>query len=224
MCDSSTFLQHWCPENIVKQRFHNQNVRQFYVFATLMSGKHGKTTILRPTCATVLRFFSIDARKHGKTMISRQNCATVLRFCNTDVRKTPFFNDFTTKMCDSSMFLQHGCPENTVKQRKWKCVFRKPLRFDRFQTWKHEKPDVFLGFSNKDPVGTRDDIRQTHPNPWRPFRARVGQIYEIRRPFRARAVKIVEMNARQALTFLTVSRPKCATVPRFCNIDVRKTL
>jgi len=36
-------------------------------------------------------------------------------------------------------------------------------------------------------------------------------------------VKIVEMNARQALTFLTVSRPKCATVLRFCNTDVRKT-
>ena len=51
----------------------------------------------------------------------------------------------------------------------------------------------------------------------------MGQIYEIRRPFRARVVKIVEMNARQALTFLTVSRPKCATVLRFCNTDVRKT-
>ena len=56
---------------------------------------------------------------------------------------------------------------------------------------------------NKIPVGTRDDIRQTHPNPWRPFRARVGQIYEIRRPFRARVVKIVEMNARHALKHLT---------------------
>ena len=91
---------------------------------------------------------------------------------------------------------------------------------------KHENtrsPYVFIGFSNKIPVGTRDDIRQTHPNPWRPFRARVGQIYEIRRPFRARVVQIDEMKTRQALTFLTVSRPKCATVLRFCNTDVRKT-
>ena len=67
-------------------------VRQFYVFATLMSGKQSKTTISRP------------------------KCATVLRFCNTDVRKTKQNNDFTTKMCDSSTFLQHWCPENTVKQ------------------------------------------------------------------------------------------------------------
>ena len=47
MCDSSTFLQHWCPENKAKQRFHDQNVRQFYVFGTLMSGKQSKTTISR---------------------------------------------------------------------------------------------------------------------------------------------------------------------------------
>ena len=45
--DSSTFLEHWCPENTVKQRFHDQNVRQFYVFGTLMSGKQSKTTISR---------------------------------------------------------------------------------------------------------------------------------------------------------------------------------
>ena len=45
--DSSTFLQHWCPENKAKQRFHDQNVRQFYVFGTLMSGKQSKTTISR---------------------------------------------------------------------------------------------------------------------------------------------------------------------------------
>ena len=49
-------LQHWCPENIVKQRFHEIFVRQFYVFGTLMSGKQSKTTIRRPKCATVLRF------------------------------------------------------------------------------------------------------------------------------------------------------------------------
>ena len=66
-----------------------------------------------------------------------------------------------------------------------------------------------IGFSNKDPVGTRDDGRQTHPNSQPPFRARV--------------VNNVEINARQALTFLTVSRPKCATVLRFWNTDVRKT-
>ena len=47
MCDSSTFSQHWCPENIVKQRFHKIFVRQFYVFGTLMSGKQSKTTISR---------------------------------------------------------------------------------------------------------------------------------------------------------------------------------
>ena len=81
--DSSTFLQHWCPENKAKQRFHDQHVRQFYVFATLMSRKHGKTTISQP------------------------KCATVQRFCNTDVRKTQFFNDFTALMCDSSTFVQH---------------------------------------------------------------------------------------------------------------------
>ena len=43
--DSSTFLEHWCPENKAKQRFHDQNVRQFYVFGTLMSGNQSKTTI-----------------------------------------------------------------------------------------------------------------------------------------------------------------------------------
>ena len=68
-------------------------VRQLYIFATLMSGKHCKTTISRP------------------------KCATVLRFCNTDVRKTKQNNDFTTKMCDSSTFLEHWCPENKAKQR-----------------------------------------------------------------------------------------------------------
>ena len=90
---------------------------------------------------------------------------------------------------------------------------------------KHENtrsPYVFIGCSNKDPVGTRDDGRQTHPKARRPFRARVAQIYEIERPFRARGVQINEMKTRQALTFLTVSRPKCATVLRFCNTDVRK--
>ena len=61
--DSSTFLQHWCPENKAKQRFSTQNVRQFYVFETLMSGKQSKTTIWRLTCATVLRFWNIDVRK-----------------------------------------------------------------------------------------------------------------------------------------------------------------
>ena len=175
--------------------------------------------------------------------------STVLRFCNTDLRKTPFFNDFTTKMCDSSTFLQHWYPKNTIFHRFHDIFVRQFYVFATLMTGKYCKttnmkiafsrspcvligskhentrsPYVFIGFSNKDPVGTRDDIRQTHPNPWRPFRARVGQIYEIRRPFRARVVKIVEMNARQALTFLTVSRPKCATVLRFCNTDVRKTL
>ena len=76
MYDSSTFSQHWCPENIVKQRFHDQNVRQFYVFATLMSGKHCKTTIFNPKCATVLRFCSTDVRKtkqnHDSTTISEK--------------------------------------------------------------------------------------------------------------------------------------------------------
>ena len=136
--------------------------------------------------------------KQSKTTISRNFRSTVLRFCNTDVRKTKQNNDIENAFSRSPCVLIGSKHENT------------------------RSPYVFIGFNNKIPVGTRDDIRQTHPNPWRPFRARVGQIYEIRRPFRARVVKIVEMNARQALTFSTVSRPKCATVLRFCNTDVRK--
>ena len=45
-----------CPENKAKQRFERPNVRQFCIFATLMSGKQSKTTIRKPKCATVLRF------------------------------------------------------------------------------------------------------------------------------------------------------------------------
>ena len=63
MCDSSTFLQHWCPENIVKQRFHDQNVRQFYVFATLMSGKHRKTTISKMKTREALAFLTVRKMK-----------------------------------------------------------------------------------------------------------------------------------------------------------------
>ena len=77
-------------------------VRQFYVFATLMSGKHCKTTISRNFRSTVQRFCNIKtifvrqfyvfatlmSEKHCKTTISRPKCATVLRFWNTDVRKT----------------------------------------------------------------------------------------------------------------------------------------
>ena len=63
MCDSSTFLKQWCPKNKAKQRFEAQNVRQFYDFATLMSGKQSKTTISRPKCATVLRFCNTDVWK-----------------------------------------------------------------------------------------------------------------------------------------------------------------
>ena len=124
--DSSTFLQHWCPENIVKQRFHYQNVRQFNVFATLMSGKHCKTTISQPKCATCqfYVFATLMSGKHYKTTISRPTCATVLRFCNTDVRNTLQNNDFTKFSFDSSAFSQHWCPENTVKQRFHKVFVR----------------------------------------------------------------------------------------------------
>ena len=137
MCDSSTFLQHWCPENKANQRFEAQNVQQFYVFATLMSRKQSKTTIWSP------------------------KCATVLRFCNTDVRKTKQNNDFTTKMCDSSTFLQHWCPENKAKQRF------------------HDQ-----------------NVRQFY-------------VFE------------TLMSGKQSKT--TIWSPKCATVLRFCNTDVRKT-
>ena len=134
-----------------------------------------------------------------------------------------------------------------VKQRHRFFFFRRPCVLIGSKHENTRSPCIFIGLRMKDPVGMRDDSWQTHPNPQRPFRARVAQIYEIRQAFRARVVQIVEMNARQALTFLTVSRPKCATVlhfatlmsgkhykttisqpksatlQRFCNIDVQKT-
>jgi len=140
-CDSSTFLQHQCPDNKAKQRFHDQKMRQIYVFAPLMSGKQSKTMISQSKNATDLRFCNTDvrktkqnnnftikkirqfnvfamlmSRKQSKTMISRPKCATVQRFCNTDVRKTKQNIDFTTKLRDSSTFLRHRCPESKAKQ------------------------------------------------------------------------------------------------------------
>ena len=83
--DSSTFLQHWCPENIVKQLFHDIFVRQFYVFATLMSGKHCKTMISKMKTREALTFLTVRKMKkrealtfltvHEKTTISLQSGA-----------------------------------------------------------------------------------------------------------------------------------------------------
>ena len=104
------FLQHWCPENKAKQRFPNQNVRQFYVFATLMSGKQCKTTISRPKCATVL-------------------C-----FCNTDVRKTKQNNDFTIseqKKTKKNAARDAPGKQNTISRRFVRNPNLKPRKCDR---------------------------------------------------------------------------------------------
>ena len=119
-------------------------VRQFYVFATLMSGKHCKTTISRPKCATVLRFCNTGVQKQSKTAISQNFCSTVLRFGNI---KTIFVRQFyvfatlmSRKHCETTISLNFRStvlrfcniktifvrqlyviatlmPENTVKQR-----------------------------------------------------------------------------------------------------------
>ena len=97
--DSSTFSQHWCPENKAKQRFQSQNVRQFYVFATLMSGKQSKTTISRAKCATVLRFWNTNV---WKTKQNNDSAKTNFLFTkqNNDFRnffiKNPWFFSILT--------------------------------------------------------------------------------------------------------------------------------
>ena len=89
-------------------QFHNQNVRQFDVFATLMSGKHCKTTISRNFRSTVLRFGNIKtifvrqfyvfgtlmSGKQSKTTIRRPKCATVLRFHYSKGAKAIFERQF----------------------------------------------------------------------------------------------------------------------------------
>ena len=82
-------LQHWCPENIVKRRFHEIFVRLFYVFATLMSGKH------------------CNLKNFDFTMFSF-DFSTFSQHSATDVRKTKQSNDFT-----------HSEDKNEKRRRTW---------------------------------------------------------------------------------------------------------
>ena len=97
MCDSSAFLQHWCPENKAKQRFHDQHVRQFYVFGTLMSRKQNKTMILRRQISC----------SQSKTMIFSffsSKTSVFFWFSSFFHRKPLGFFDFRTFSNDSSTF------------------------------------------------------------------------------------------------------------------------
>ena len=128
-------------------------VRQFYFFATLVSGKHCKTTISRNFRSTVLRFCNIKtifvrqfyvfatliSGKHCKTTISRNVRSTVPRCCNI---KTIFVRQFyvfgtlmSGKHCkttisvkfsfDSSTFLQHQDTFRSTLLRFWNTDVRK---------------------------------------------------------------------------------------------------
>jgi len=87
-------------------------VRQFYVFATLVSWKQSKTTISLNFRSTVLRFCNIKtifvrqfyvfatlvSGKQNKTTISRNHHSTVPRFCNIKTIFVRQFHVFATLM------------------------------------------------------------------------------------------------------------------------------
>ena len=152
--DCSTFSQHGVLENKAKQQFHNFFVRRFYVFATWCAGKQRKTTIARNFRSTVLRSCNI------KTVSVRK---LVLRFRNTDVRKPEQNNDFKTFLFDSSTFLQHWCPENTV-QRRFHEIFVRQFFFCCFATLmsrKHCKTTVSRNFRSTVLRFCDTDVRKT---------------------------------------------------------------
>ena len=127
--DSSTFLQHWCPENKAKQRFHDQNVRQFYVFATLMTGKQSKTTISKMRFQEALAFWSVPNMKTREAL----TFLSVLVIKSRSGRKTtsgkhiPTLDDHSVREWGKSTKFDDNSVREWWKSSKW--MRDKPLRF-----------------------------------------------------------------------------------------------
>ena len=99
-------------------------VRQFYVFATLMSGKQSKTTISRPKCATVLRFCYLNC---AKAIFERQ-----FYILDQKTRKHYVF------ICFCNFFGRNhvGAHKSEKKKRRICCAWQAKHDFETF----YEKP------------------------------------------------------------------------------------
>ena len=127
--DSSMFLQHWRPENTVKQRFHDIFVRQFYVFATLMSGKHCKTTISKMRFQEALAFWSVPNMKTREALTFLSVLVIKIRSGRetTSGRHIPTLDDHSVREWGKSTKFDDHSVREWWKSSKW--MPDKPLRF-----------------------------------------------------------------------------------------------